>query len=87
MSQLLAISVFGVDAVRLRRDVGNDGASLETDIYNLQIAEGDVYVQSTSLRSWLRGDDGTRKCVCTLKYGTCPGGGKLDWLVVMLYAF
>ena len=34
LSQLLKISVFGVDAVRLRRDVGNDGASFETDLHN-----------------------------------------------------
>ena len=44
LSQLLAIAVFGVDAVRLRRDVGNDGASLETDLHNLQVAEGNVDV-------------------------------------------
>ena len=60
LSQLLAISVFGVDAVRLRRDVGNDGASLETDLHNLQVAEGDVNVQATSFRCWLRGNDGAR---------------------------
>ena len=84
LSQLLEISVFGVDAVRLRRDVGNDGASLETDLHNFQVAEGDVDVQATCLRRWLRGDDGTRKCVCTLKDGTCPGDGRLDWLVIML---
>ena len=35
LSQLMAISVFGVDVVRVRRDVGNFGASLETDLYNL----------------------------------------------------
>ena len=72
LSQLLTIAVFGVDAVRLRRDVGNDGASLETDLHNLQVAEGDVDVQATSLRRWLRGDDGAGKFVCTLKCGTTP---------------
>ena len=81
----MTITVFGVDALRLRRDVGNDGASLETDFHNLQVAEGNVNVLATRLRSWLRGDDSTRKCVCTLKYGTCLGDGRLDWLVVMLH--
>ena len=84
LSQLLAMAIFGLDAVCLRRDVGNDGASLETDLHNLQVVEGDVDVQTTSLISWLRGDDGMRKCVCTLKDETCPGDGKLDWLVIML---
>ena len=85
MSQLLTVAVFGVDAFRLRRDVRNDGAFLETDLHNLHVAEGDVNVQATSFRCWLRGNDCAGKCVCTLKYGTCLGDGRLDWLVVMLH--
>ena len=53
LAQLLTIAVFGVDALCLRRDVGHNGAALETYLNNLEVAEGDVDVQVTSLKSCL----------------------------------